>query len=262
MGVPAQPRQPAPWRRRAFRRYAIPPPAYKPCLAWRDPPHTAATASPPCPPGAAASRCRRCSVRAAPPGPAAAPGGPALRPMRRLPAGLPGGSPGRGEGGCEQVPAGAGGRAAGAPEPVAPAGQQPAGLRPVPAGMPPGPGRGESRCPRNWPALVCPVAGGPGAALVPWIGANYARKKRIQARACLIAANLGRTDCLPLLGPLTQDRTRRFYLHARWAIQSLTAREARSPERACRTGKRPRPSIGRAGCPLPGKGGSPVEGNW
>lgn len=65
--------------------------------------------------------------------------------------------------------------------------------------------------------------------LVPWIGANYARKKRIQARACLIAANLGRTDCLPLLEPLTQDPYPPLHLHARWAIQSLTAREAPEP---------------------------------
>lgn len=53
------------------------------------------------------------------------------------------------------------------------------------------------------------------------IGANYARKKRLQARACLAAANLGRADCLPLLMPLQEDPYPPLADHARWAVARL-----------------------------------------
>ena len=66
--------------------------------------------------------------------------------------------------------------------------------------------------------------------LIPFIGVNYARKKRLQARACLSAANLGRTDCLPLLDSLLDDPYEPLRVHARWARTQLR-RQPPSPGR-------------------------------
>lgn len=53
------------------------------------------------------------------------------------------------------------------------------------------------------------------------LGANYARKKRMQARACIVAANLNRTDCLPLIRPLLKDDSELMRDAAQWAAQRL-----------------------------------------
>ncbi len=60
------------------------------------------------------------------------------------------------------------------------------------------------------------------APLKPLIGSNYARKKQVQARACLIAGNLKREDCLPLIEALMDDEYEAVREHARWARRRLT----------------------------------------
>lgn len=54
--------------------------------------------------------------------------------------------------------------------------------------------------------------------LTPWLGKNYIRKKRLQARACLIAGNLQRRDCLEQLRELAGDEHPAVREHAVWAI--------------------------------------------
>lgn len=54
--------------------------------------------------------------------------------------------------------------------------------------------------------------------LIPWLGKNYVRKKRLQARACLIAGNLTRRDCLEQLLELAKDEHPVVREHAVWAI--------------------------------------------
>ncbi len=53
------------------------------------------------------------------------------------------------------------------------------------------------------------------------IGANYARKKRLQARACLLAANLGRRDCLKAVRALLDDDSELVRDAAAWASEKL-----------------------------------------
>ncbi|MDO4739214.1 MAG: 4Fe-4S double cluster binding domain-containing protein [Eubacteriales bacterium] len=53
------------------------------------------------------------------------------------------------------------------------------------------------------------------------IGSNYARPVRMQARAALIAANLGRRDLLPQLEALCESKFDHVREHARWAVQKL-----------------------------------------
>lgn len=53
------------------------------------------------------------------------------------------------------------------------------------------------------------------------IGTNYARPVRMQARAALIAANLGRRDLLPLLEPLCESKFEHVREHAKWAVNRL-----------------------------------------
>lgn len=65
---------------------------------------------------------------------------------------------------------------------------------------------------------------GERTALAALIGDNYARTKRVQARACLIAANLMRRDCVPLIEALANDDHPAVRAHARWAAEQLRAR--------------------------------------
>ena len=53
------------------------------------------------------------------------------------------------------------------------------------------------------------------------IGSNYARPVRMQARAALIAANLGRNDLLPLLEELCSHSFENVREHALWAVKKL-----------------------------------------
>ena len=58
--------------------------------------------------------------------------------------------------------------------------------------------------------------------LADWIGKNYARPARVQGRAALLAANLGRTDLLPLLDDLRGSHPMEYVReHARWAAERL-----------------------------------------
>lgn len=56
------------------------------------------------------------------------------------------------------------------------------------------------------------------------IGANYARKKRLQARACIVAANLGRRDCLDAVRGLSEDESELVRDAASWAEGRLMGR--------------------------------------
>lgn len=58
--------------------------------------------------------------------------------------------------------------------------------------------------------------------LVPFIGKNYARKARIQAKACVIAANMGRTDLLNAVRECETSPVDFVCEHAQWAIEKLT----------------------------------------
>ncbi|MDL2206186.1 hypothetical protein LJC33_04660 [Eubacteriales bacterium OttesenSCG-928-N13] len=53
------------------------------------------------------------------------------------------------------------------------------------------------------------------------VGKNYARKKRLQARACLIAANTGRSDLLPAICALLTDDSELVREYAAWAEKKL-----------------------------------------
>lgn len=57
--------------------------------------------------------------------------------------------------------------------------------------------------------------------LSAWIGINYARPVRIQARAALIAANLGRHDLLQQLRALCDSPHDVVREHALWAVEQL-----------------------------------------
>ena len=59
-------------------------------------------------------------------------------------------------------------------------------------------------------------------ALAPLIGSNFARRMRVNARAALLCANLGRRDLLPLLRPLAGSESDMVRQHALWAINKLT----------------------------------------
>lgn len=89
-------------------------------------------------------------------------------------------------------------------------------------------------CPRNRTiepvAMPEPVKGaidparllaGDMGPLAGLIGRNYARKKRMQARACLMAANLGRRDLMALIEPLASDEDDAVRAHAAWALAQL-----------------------------------------
>ena len=57
--------------------------------------------------------------------------------------------------------------------------------------------------------------------LVPYIGKNYARKARMQAKACVIAVNAGRKDLLDQIVELKQNPVDFVQVHAEWAEQQL-----------------------------------------
>ena len=54
-----------------------------------------------------------------------------------------------------------------------------------------------------------------------WIGTNYARPARLQARACLVAANMGRHDLLPEILVLMKSPVEAVRDCAGWAINKL-----------------------------------------
>ncbi len=63
--------------------------------------------------------------------------------------------------------------------------------------------------------------------LIPFLGKNNARRQRLTARALIAAANLRRTDLLPLIEPLTACRESEMVrIHAQWAYSQLTAVES------------------------------------
>lgn len=57
--------------------------------------------------------------------------------------------------------------------------------------------------------------------LIPYLGKNNARKLRVQARACLMAAHDGRTDLLPELQALAASEGEAVRAHAVWARKYL-----------------------------------------
>lgn len=65
------------------------------------------------------------------------------------------------------------------------------------------------------------ILGGDLDGVAALIGANYARKKRLQARACIVAANLDRRDCLEDVRALLQDDSELVRDAARWAVERL-----------------------------------------
>ena len=54
-----------------------------------------------------------------------------------------------------------------------------------------------------------------------WIGTNYARPARMQARACLVAANMGRTDLMDEITALMRSSVGAVRDCAEWAINKL-----------------------------------------
>ena len=89
-------------------------------------------------------------------------------------------------------------------------------------------------CPRNGgqePVLMPPeleaaltlkmLLQGDVSALGEWIGTNYARPARMQARACLIAANMARRDLLPDIRALLKSQVEPVRDCAAWAIEKL-----------------------------------------
>ena len=90
-------------------------------------------------------------------------------------------------------------------------------------------------CPRNAGVLRQPVPeelrqalqleillAGNVDGLIPYIGKNYARKARMQAKACVIAANMGRKDLLDAVRGCETSPVDFVCEHARWAIEKLT----------------------------------------
>ena len=57
--------------------------------------------------------------------------------------------------------------------------------------------------------------------LIPFLGKNNARKLRVQARACLMAAHDGRVDLLPEIRALETSDGEAVRIHAAWARQYL-----------------------------------------
>lgn len=57
--------------------------------------------------------------------------------------------------------------------------------------------------------------------LVPFIGKNYARKARMQAKGCVVAANMGRKDLIPLIEACLQSPVDFVRDHAQWALEQL-----------------------------------------
>ena len=57
--------------------------------------------------------------------------------------------------------------------------------------------------------------------LIPFLGKNNARKLRIQARACLMAAHDGRVDLLPEIRALETSDGEAVRVHAAWAGKYL-----------------------------------------
>ena len=58
--------------------------------------------------------------------------------------------------------------------------------------------------------------------LIPFLGKNNARRQRLTARALIAAANLKRSDLLPLIEPLTECRESEMVReHAKWAAERL-----------------------------------------
>lgn len=55
-----------------------------------------------------------------------------------------------------------------------------------------------------------------------WIGTNYARTARMQARACIVAANVGRHDLIPDIKALMKSPVEAVRDCAQWAINKLT----------------------------------------
>ena len=58
-------------------------------------------------------------------------------------------------------------------------------------------------------------------ALIPFIGKNYARKARMQAKACVIAANMGRKDLVPQIEDCRNSPVDFVREHAAWALDQL-----------------------------------------
>lgn len=57
--------------------------------------------------------------------------------------------------------------------------------------------------------------------LIPYLGKNNARKQRVQARACLMAAHDGRADLLPEIEALCGSEGEAVRIHAAWARKYL-----------------------------------------
>lgn len=61
--------------------------------------------------------------------------------------------------------------------------------------------------------------------LIPFLGKNNARRQRLTGRALIAAANLHRTDLLPLIEPLTEcQESEMVKEHARWAAEQISGR--------------------------------------
>jgi len=58
-------------------------------------------------------------------------------------------------------------------------------------------------------------------ALGKWIGSNYARPARMQARGCLVAANMGRHDLIPEITALLKSPVEPVRDCAGWALKKL-----------------------------------------
>lgn len=58
-------------------------------------------------------------------------------------------------------------------------------------------------------------------ALVPYIGKNFARKARMQAKACVIAANMGRADLREEVLKCTESPVDFVRVHAEWSLKIL-----------------------------------------
>jgi epoxyqueuosine reductase len=95
----------------------------------------------------------------------------------------------------------------------------------------------EAEVPREL-AWACDIAGllrgdgGRYAKLAEYIGANYARKRRIQAQAAICAGNSGNQAYVPLLIPLLKDDNVVLRSHAAWALGKLGGIEAENALKA------------------------------
>ena len=57
--------------------------------------------------------------------------------------------------------------------------------------------------------------------LTPYIGKNFARKARLQSKACVIAANMGRRDLLEAVQACAKSPVEFVRIHALWALEQL-----------------------------------------